>query len=317
MNRRSPPQAKIDDAAFPVRVLVLVPENGYGTALDAMVVWLRSNLGVGEFAHHPGASALATASAFYFRCIADADLFVAAHPVIVLADGTLSASYRSAHFLFGREETPMCNLYGMTRTQDELRRLFEPLPVVDTLGNMPALSQIYPDYTAPIIRNQGDGHELAMARWGMPTPSQFLVGKKTDRGVTNVRNTKSPHWRRWLGPGNRCLVPLTSFAEPDQRSRENVWFKMREDRPAFFAGIWTRWTSVRKLKDGETTDDLFGFLTCPPNEDVRVVHPKAMPVILTEPADWETWLTTPWSEAMALQRPLADGVLRRGNAAAN
>jgi putative SOS response-associated peptidase YedK len=45
---------------------------------------------------------------------------------------------------------------------------------------------------------------------------------------------------------------------------------------------------------------------------MREVHPKAMPVILTEPEEWETWLTAPWSEAGALQRPLGDGVLRRG-----
>ena len=29
---------------------------------------------------------------------------------------------------------------------------------------------------------------------------------------------------------------------------------------AFFAGIWTRWTSVRKVKDGETTNDIFASL---------------------------------------------------------
>lgn len=35
-----------------------------------------------------------------------------------------------------------------------------------------------------------------------------------------------------------------------------------------------------------------------------------MPVILTEPSEFETWLTAPWSEASRLQRPLRDGTLK-------
>ena len=57
---------------------------------------------------------------------------------------------------------------------------------------------------------------------------------------------------------------------------------------AFFAGIWTRWTSVRKVKEGETTNDLFAFLTTEPNSEVGAIHPKAMPVILTTPEEIET-----------------------------
>jgi putative SOS response-associated peptidase YedK len=71
-----------------------------------------------------------------------------------------------------------------------------------------------------------------------------------------------------------------------------------------------RWTSVRKLKDGETTDDLFGFLTTSANAEVAPVHPRAMPVILTAPEDVETWLAAPVAQALALQRPLPDGTLR-------
>ena len=48
-----------------------------------------------------------------------------------------------------------------------------------------------------------------------------------------------------------------------------------------FAGIWTTWTSTRKVKEGEVNADLYGFLTCEPNAEVAAVHPKAMPVILT------------------------------------
>lgn len=205
----------------------------------------------------------------------------------------------------------MCNLYSQAKSQDAMRQLFD-LPLVDLTGNLAPQPKIFPDYRAPVIRQQSEGRALVMARWGMPTPPQFLIGKKTDRGVTNIRNTQSPHWRRWLGPDCRCLVPFTTFAEPDSRQpgRSNVWFRLRGDRPAFFAGIWTRWTSVRKLAEGETTDDLFGFLTTEANAEVAPAHPNAMPVILTEPEDWDRWLTAPWGDARGLQRPLPARMLQ-------
>ena len=109
-------------------------------------------------------------------------------------------------------------------------------------------------------------------------------------------------------------MPFNSFAEPDNGTyggRAPVWFAFDETRPtACFAGIWTRWTSVRKAKEGETTNDIFGFLTINPNAEVGAIHPKAMPVILRTPEEWETWLHAPWPEASALQRPLPDGTLQ-------
>jgi putative SOS response-associated peptidase YedK len=207
----------------------------------------------------------------------------------------------------------MCNLYSMTKPQQAIRDFVKPWK--DSTGNLPPLPGIFPDYPAPIVRNTAEGRELAMARWGMPSPVFALKGKKTDPGVTNVRNTSSPHWRRWLGVENRCVVPFSSFSEnealPDG-SHPPVWFALTEDRPlAFFAGIWTpQWTSVRKLKEGEVTADLFAFLTTDPNAEVGAIHPKAMPVILTQPEEIEAWLTAPWADTKALQRPLPDGALK-------
>ena len=58
------------------------------------------------------------------------------------------------------------------------------------------------------------------------------------------------------------------------------------------------------------TADLFGFLITTSNAEVGAIHPKAMPVILTSAAAMDAWMTVPWVEAAALQRPLSDGALR-------
>ncbi|WP_152045026.1 SOS response-associated peptidase [Aureimonas psammosilenae] len=205
----------------------------------------------------------------------------------------------------------MCNLYSITTPQSAIRDFGRA--VKDVTGNLPPMPGVFPDYPAPILREGEDGRELALARWGMPSPAMALKGRTSDPGVTNVRNVASPHWRRWLGVGHRCLVPFTSFSEYDtvDGKKVPVWFALSEDRPlACFAGIWTSWTSVRKVKEGEVTVDCYGFLTCPPNEEVGAVHPKAMPVILTEPEERETWLRADWKEAAELQRPLPDGALQ-------
>jgi putative SOS response-associated peptidase YedK len=93
--------------------------------------------------------------------------------------------------------------------------------------------------------------------------------------------------------------------------RAPVWFAFDESRPlACFAGMWTRWTSVRKVKEGETTNDIFAFLTINPNAELGAIHPKAMPVILRTPEEMDIWMTAPAAAALKLQRPLPDGALR-------
>lgn len=207
----------------------------------------------------------------------------------------------------------MCNLYSMTKGPAAVREFLDTF--TNLAGNMPPQPGVFPDYLAPILRNNGGQRELAMARWGMPSPAFALKGRSSDPGITNVRNTSSPHWKRWLSIEHRCVVPFTSFSEPEPQpdgSRPPVWFALSDDRPmAFFAGIWVGgWKSVRKVKEGETTNDLYAFLTCDPNAEVGAIHPKAMPVVLRTAAEVQTWLTAPFVEALLLQRPLPDGTLK-------
>lgn len=139
----------------------------------------------------------------------------------------------------------MCNLYSLTKGQAAIIALVRA--VRDTTGNLPPLPGIFPDYMAPIARNAPDGiRELTMARWGMPGPVAF-----GGLPVTNIRNTKSSHWRRWLKPENRCVVPWTSFCEyADTKPKKTpTWFSFGVDRPlSVFAGVWTTWHGTRGTK---------------------------------------------------------------------
>jgi putative SOS response-associated peptidase YedK len=226
----------------------------------------------------------------------------------------------------------MCNLYSITTNQAAVSALFRV--VNRNVGNLPLMLGVFPDYEAPIVRNGAEGRELTTARWGMPSSSKALMdaakkraeklqakGKavdfkellwmEPDGGTTNIRNVKSEHWTRWLGTENRCVVPFNSFSEFNKGEGGDIWFALDETRPLVcFAGIWTNWTSVRKVKEGETNNDLYAFLTTEPNAEVGAIHPKAMPVILRTADEVETWMTGPPDEVLKLQWPLPDGSLR-------
>ena len=191
----------------------------------------------------------------------------------------------------------MCNLYSMTATVDEMRRVFGPF-TGDT-SNLPPFDEIYPGQRAPVLRRQGDGLKLEMMSWGFPGP----VAAK-GRPVTNVRNLDSPFWRSAIAsPERRCILPVSSFCEwtGEVGAKRKVWFGMHADaEPLFaFAGIW---------RPGEG-GPFMAFLTCAANATVGAVHTKAMPVML-RPGDIGGWLDSEREQACALAVPFEDADMR-------
>lgn len=98
----------------------------------------------------------------------------------------------------------MCNLYSMVASQAAIAEFGRVDR--DTTGNLPPFPALFPDQKAPVIRQVADGRELIMMRWGMPGPA-----KAGGPPVTNIRNTRSPYWRRLPHGQVAPAVPRQSF----------------------------------------------------------------------------------------------------------
>jgi putative SOS response-associated peptidase YedK len=195
----------------------------------------------------------------------------------------------------------MCNLYSMTKAPEAVLRLFR-------VGHNRAAAietkdAIFPGHMAPVVRLGGDGErDLVQMSWGFVLPQ----AGRAPRRVTNVRDDKargSPFWRESFET-RRCLVPVTSFAEPHEVSPATWhWFALRGDgpRPLFaFAGIWRHWRGPVR-KDGPVLDlDVFSFMTTTPNALVATINHERMPVVLATDEAREQWLTGTPDTAFAL-----------------
>jgi putative SOS response-associated peptidase YedK len=205
----------------------------------------------------------------------------------------------------------MCNLYSLTRNVDAIRALFRVphnrAPVFDPL---PA---IFPGWTAPVIRKAADGdREMVPMSWGFV----LLQEGKAPRRVTNVRDDKiltSKFWKPSF-EARRCLVPASSYSEPDSgKPAQWHWFAVNgdDDRQLFaFPGIWQRWKGPVK-KDGPNVElDVYSFMTTAPNALTDTINHERMPVLLSEEADFETWLSGSPAAAFALARSFDPAAMR-------
>ncbi|MBU1359737.1 MAG: SOS response-associated peptidase [Gammaproteobacteria bacterium] len=190
---------------------------------------------------------------------------------------------------------------------------------------------LFPLATGPFIRASADDgvRELALGQWGMippdsetriPTSRPRGPGEKPKRLSTvnartesvNSRPTFSSAWRA----GQRCIVPASSFDEPNWESGKNVWWQFRraDGAPWGVAGLWSRWTDP---ESGEMVDS-YTMLTMKANAHPlmnRMHKPEVEPktkvllpsekqdkrsLVLVECEDVDRWLQGTVDDAKAL-----------------
>src|SRR5262245_11557142 len=195
----------------------------------------------------------------------------------------------------------MCNLYSLNKKRDLVARFFRVSHNRATAFK--PTGAIFPRHIAPAVRSGDDGErEIVTMRRGF----MLLQNDRAPRPVTHARDDKTlaARSRNRSVEERRCLVPATSFCEPDGDVKPATWhwfsLKETEPRPLFaFPGIWRRYNGPMK-KDGPNVEiDTYSFLTTTPNSLVATINHERMPVLLTKEEEFET-LT---QSSQLMQRP--------------
>lgn len=93
-------------------------------------------------------------------------------------------------------------------------------------------------------------------------------------------------WPDLLRKGHRCLLPVDTFYEWPIKGKGlppvEIFVERRE--PFALAGLWSRYFEGNQPRYSFTT------FTTEPNDFMRPLHEKAMPVILTDIDEQKLWL---------------------------
>lgn len=192
----------------------------------------------------------------------------------------------------------MCNLYRMSKSQDEVadffRAITEDLSVAPA-GNAP--EDVYPGHPGLVM----DGESLRQMVWGFPLQRKGAKGQPLKpKPVNNTRTDKlgSPFWSASFRE-RRCLLPVSAFAEAEgpKGGKTRTWFTPEDGELFAMAGIW---------RESADWGAAYSMLMTEANETVAPVHNR-MPVILA-PQDWPQWLGGDIEQARGLCRPFTGAI---------
>ncbi len=183
--------------------------------------------------------------------------------------------------------------------------------------------EIFPRTPGPFIRAARDEVdarlELVVGQWGLIP--WFAKEAKLPYSTNNARfegiEAKASFKQSWAR-GQRCIIPATTFDEPNWESGKNVWWRFRraDGVPWSLAGLWNTWTDKAT---GELVES-YTMLTL--NADahplMRRMHkpdPKLGPVeqdkrsvVAVDLPDVDAWLHGTVAQATSLVRltPMED-----------
>lgn len=109
-------------------------------------------------------------------------------------------------------------------------------------------AEVFPQRPGAFIRAARDSaepaRELVIGQWGLVP--WFAKSPKLAYSTCNARSeemankaTFKDSWRH----GRRCIIPASSFDEPNWESGRNVWWRFRrvDGEPWGLAGLWNTW----------------------------------------------------------------------------
>jgi len=145
-----------------------------------------------------------------------------------------------------------------------------------------------------IVRGSVGRRIMLPAKWGFPRPQKDRGGGLLHHEPVNlIADLTNPMWCTMVpDPRYRCLIPVTTFAQPDGKrgSMTRTWFRAK-DWPVFaWAGF---------CRKSEEWGPVYGAMTTDSNSAVAPLNPR-MPVMLA-PDEYEQWLEGSIDDVIELQ----------------
>lgn len=179
----------------------------------------------------------------------------------------------------------MCGRASQAEIEAYKKHIFEWLQP----ENFVPRRNLRPTEPAWIVARRGDGVIKTLeARWWAQWDGSRSFETKFPMFNARVETMHDRKlWAALLAKGQRCLFPIDSFYEWPVKGKglPPVEIFVAGRQPYALAGLWSRYF------EGDQTRYSFTTFTCPPNDFMKPIHEKAMPVILNTIEEQKLWLT--------------------------